>query len=100
MSKLVDKATICKALNYTSKEVDEMVMRKQIPHHSGIKPRPVTKDGQQVFKKGAPVIEFDPAPGNILFPLEEIMAKFTPRPKTKKKAEPEPEKESEKTEPF
>ena len=102
MSTLVSKEEICKALNYSAKEIDELVMRRQIPHIEGVKPRPImNKDGKQLYKKGAPVIHFDKAPGNILFPLEEILKKFTPKPKSAKKPNPEPEKvPEERTEPF
>lgn len=100
MSQLVDKKTICEKLNYTVKEVDELVRYRNIPFIEGIKPVPVTRNGQPIYRKGAPVINFEKAPGNILFPLEEILAKFTPKPKSaaKPKPQPEPEKVTEETE--
>jgi len=85
-SRLVTKAEICKALNYSAKEIDDLVSRRQIGHVTGIEREDYTD------KLGRAKFRWKKKPGNILFPLEEILARFSPRAK----APPEPEK----TEPF
>jgi len=80
-SRLVTKAEICKALNYTAKEIDELVMRKQIPHVIGI------ERDEYVDKLKRTQVRWKKKPGNILFPLEEILAKITKREKAPPKEE-------------
>ena len=83
-SQLVSRAEICKALNYTAREIDDLVLRKQIPYVMGIE-----KEEYQ-DKLGRTQVRWNKKPGNILFPLEEILEKFTPR-KSAPKPEPKPE---------
>ena len=60
MAKLVDIKKICKALNYEKEEIEDLMRKKMIPH-----------------------ITY--ADGKILFPLEEVLARFDPKPKSKPK---------------
>lgn len=60
---------LSKILNYSEDEIDDLVLKKQIPHH--------IKEGK------------------VLFPMEEVLAKFTPR----KKAPPKKIKPKQKSEP-
>ena len=81
-SRLVTKAEICKALNYSAKEIDDLVSRKQIPHNTGIEREEYTDN------LGRLKVRWNKKPGSVIFPLEEILKKFSPRAK----APPEPEK--------
>ncbi|MCD6194268.1 MAG: hypothetical protein J7L26_12525 [Candidatus Aminicenantes bacterium] len=57
MAKLVDINEICEVLNYKKEEIEDLMRKKMMPH-----------------------IKY--ADGKILFPLEEVLAKFEPKPKT------------------
>ena len=63
VQKFVSKEEIAKALNITVEEVDDMVFRKQIPHHIRL------IDGEK----------------KLLFPLQEVLSTIKPKPSRPKR---------------
>ena len=57
---------LSKMLNYSEKEIDDLVLKRQIPYH--------VKNGK------------------VTFPMEEVLAKFTPRKKSPPKKKTVPKK--------
>ena len=92
----VSKAEIAKRLNYTVREIDGLVSQRHISHHL---------DVEVAYKKirGRDVQILVSKPGNMLFPLEEVLKKIVPRkatpaPKPKRVAKSKEESKEEVTE--
>ena len=85
----VSKAEIAKRLNYTVREIDGLVSQRHISHHLDV------EVGEKEIR-GRKVQVLVSKPGNVLFPLEEILKKIVPRkaapaPKPRRTAKPKEE---------